>query len=423
MRLNPFRKKPALSDAQQKEHRAILQLTKDPQLKPEGRAAMQKYADLYATGKYGTGSSLFTHRTGKEAVIARAAAEKDTQQLPQAGIWGIVAYALGKYGLGSFMARRKRKEVLQGIKAYTDAKPGDFRRLVFATARYIYSNHVLKGTIIHDKKSEAAIYELFGELAQKSTDYSSKNPRRENQSITEYGKEYFRSLVRENLLSDFKFIQRHFADPERREALKYCLIGEIVDPLTEEADIKRLTFITDIFRKDVPELNRFHDARTGTRDRALQALLRLRFKANNFLGTKEAVNFYYQVCEYYRIQAREVDIYAMEIYWGARKLSRPGKPKGKPDARQRAEYERELRTASAREKEIKERIEAIYGRETLEKFRPKPARQGREGSRIVLTPAASFRLAKERMDWKETQKTTPGAIAKRESREKTYFQQ
>ena len=329
-------------------------------------------------GKLGAGSELLLKRSKTGMALARLTERrsKGAEYLPNLGPWGVLAHLLGISTVAWFHVRNKRRTVLKAAEVYVKAQPDKFRRLVFYFARFLHQNHELMHSAIYDPKVETAIYEFFGSLAEKFGNYASKFPRSEKQPLSDYGKTYFRHLVRTTLLSDFKFLQERHTDQMKMGAIRYALVGGVVDPLTEGRDLNRLKFIQDIFAKDVPELNRLDKGR-GMRERALQALIRIRSRAMDGLGTREAVDFYYDVCEYYGIKPREADRHAIELYWDVRKIRRPNRPELTKERAKTTEglaimekYEKAVRTAAAREKELKERIERIYGKEVLEKYRP-----------------------------------------------------
>jgi len=400
-------------------------LIKDPTTIPQRRAALEKWIKTLKTGEYGSGSTFLTERSRIEQRLARLSGDADAGQLPQMGTGGILLRVVGRWGLGKYLASRKRKNVITGIQTFIEAKPSDFKRLIFSTARFLLQNHELKKTMLYDNKAESEIYTLFGRIAEQNKNYSAIFPHQEKQSIESYGKRYFRHLIRNSVILDFKFLQHQHADPTRLNALKYALVGEEVNPLTERADLKRLAFITEVFGKDVPELDRFHQRKKSTgpvhQDRALQAIIRIRWKARNMLGTQEAVDFFREVCNYYNIKIKAVDDYATELYWEARHLPRP-ELKPTHNATQREAIVHERRLASVREKELIERIEDVWGRKTLEKYKPKENTAKEQPSKVILSPGADFELEvarrRKRKSPREIQLEKESADAKRKRGER-----
>ncbi|VVC00261.1 Uncharacterised protein [uncultured archaeon] len=379
-------------------------------LDPEKAKATQALASMMEKGQLGPGSELLLKRsrTGKALAAITERSDPGAAYLPNMGAWGVLAHALGITAIAKGHAARKRKVVLAAIGAHIRAQPENFKYLVFSVARFLQQNHEYRHTAIYDPNAEKAIHELFGRQAEKSKEYSKKFPRAERQALEDYGKQYLRSIIRNSLFSNFEFLQRQHGNPEKMAALRYALVGGFVDPLTETRDRDRILFVQDIFAKDIPELNR--GAGKGMRPRAFQALIRVRSRAMDYLGTREAVNFYYQVCSYYNIKPREVDRYAIDLYWGKTHLARPGKPemlKERPrikrglDAEKIEEYEKGIRTATAREKELKERIMQIYGEDALERYKPKQGKTTEPAE--IYTPAIvlpsggiTFRPARKR---------------------------
>ncbi|HIH09135.1 MAG TPA: hypothetical protein HA254_00530 [Candidatus Diapherotrites archaeon] len=364
----------------------------------------------------GVGSAVFLERSRTGRALAKLTGNKGrgAEYLPDIGPYGILLHAIGIYGIARVHSLRKRRDVVRGISALMKAQPAEFKHLAFSTARFLWQNSTLRATAVYDPHAEDAIYKVIGEMAQNSRDYKNKYPKGGRQTIENYGKQYFRHLVRHSLLSDFKFLQSNFSDPERKEALRFALVGHDIDPLREESDKKRLSFLEEIFDKDVPELNRFHSAK-GKTHRALDALIRLRWRAKMSLPTSEAIDFFYKACDYYNIPPREVDRYAIQSYWGIIKIPKPRKPQlsdtelktseGRVKLRQlEIKHEKEVRVMNARLMELRERIGQIYGHETLEKYKPPPARE--EQPRIIIPPAARFHLDKVKLGRGSHKQTT-----------------
>jgi len=365
----------------------------NPSTPPKQREALEKWIKHYETGRLGHHSDLFLRRGPIEARIGKLSqTESQTvEQLPQAGAGGALLYALGKYGFGGHFIRRKRSDVLKALELHIAAKPSSFKTLVFATARLMEQNHSMRGGVLHDREIEPAIMGLFGKMAEKSGEYNKKYPRAERQALVDYGQQYFRHLVREELLSEFSFLNKQHQDPTKMKAFRYALIGGEIDNAAEETDVKRINFITTIFEKDIPEINRFHNM-PKRKDRALQAIIRVRWKAMKSVGTHEAIKFFYQLCDHYKITPRQIDNYAIGLYWGRERIKPVNNPsRGKMTKEQRDRQEIDSRTAHAREKELKERILDIYGEEILEKYKPGKKTQ-KEESKIIIPATARFEL-------------------------------
>ncbi len=259
--------------------------------------------DLLGSGRLGKG------RLGQAVrkVTGRVPLEMEIDYLKEMGVLGIVAHVGVRIGAAQWINSSKRKEVVQTLRTMAAARAKRFRSLVFATSRYLYANHLRQKSPFFDPHAASAVYDVFGELAKNSNEY------KKNYSVTGplavTGKKYLRYLIRTQMVSNFRFLKENYSD-EKIAALKWGLIGEQIDQLTEQADLERLKFVTSIFGEsgEVSLIDRYQK-NPHARNMVLRSLIGLQHKARR-LERNERAAFYRKVCAYYAIDPREVYEYA-----------------------------------------------------------------------------------------------------------------
>lgn len=306
-------------------------------------------------GWLGRSSSLFTTHPKwtrfLQGDFSRESAQVSTKDLKQMGAWGVAASAA--LGLAAKPYLKRRRTLILDTMDKMVAAGGQkwFRRLVLRVARAIYDNKARQGTTLHDSHLEKAVYEKFGEYAKRSESFVKQHDL-SGYSADVAGKIYFRQLVRENIALNFNLLMRVKSKPERMEAIKYALVGEAVDELTEQADLDRLELVTDIFKENVPVINQFLGNISGQRHRALEALLSIEAKAKKQLQNPSERNaFINRVLDYYGVERRELDGYALGAY---------------ANAKARLSAARKMSPQLRREADLAELIETIYPAEILE---------------------------------------------------------
>ncbi|GEM_PF-6623719 len=342
---------------------------------------------LMATGRYIDGrSTIFLKRSKVARAIAQVTGRGNKPgdlYLPNIGFGGAVAHAVLSFVAGKPHIWRKRSDVLKAIRLWPKAQPHRFNALVLATARFLYDNHLRRQSPIFDKKAEPAIFEEFGRLAQQSTGYK-QEPNRSD--LMESGKQFFRHIIRNDLLGNFEFVLNASKNPEKMAALKYGLVGEVIDPLTEQSDLERLQFATSVFSEDIPAIERHH-AKKPEKKFAFQAMIRIQAKAIRRLANhNERIRFYEQVCRHYGINQKEVDEYAYDFYF---------------KSRQRMRAKKEFTNAERHAMELNRQIEEVYGEklkaaEDVLKRAEKKAGKKKKAPLIILSPGAQFEIEKAR---------------------------
>ncbi|MDD5148441.1 MAG: hypothetical protein PHH08_03165 [Candidatus ainarchaeum sp.] len=295
------------------------------------------------------------------------------EYLKELGLAGVLVHGGIKAAARLGHIESKRREVLKTVRLLTNAKAKRFRSLVFAVGRYLYHNRMAEGTALYDKRAEHSVYSLFGELAQKSSEY--KRLFDLENSPAANGQNYFRFVIRNEMILNFNFLKENYS-PEKMQALRYCLVGDKVDELTEHQDLERLKFVSSIFGEagEVATIDRFlHNPRQH--ERAIRALISMQYKAR-FLDIKERDSFFRRACKYYGISQEEVYGVAKAIYHDPNIQGKRG------------------RLLSAEDRQLLEtarQAQAVYD------FQPRTASPARErpkqkGPRIVLTPGALFEI-------------------------------
>ncbi len=280
---------------------------------PEQAKAQLLLGKLKGTGHYGEGSALFLKRTRFGEQLRKG---ENAVALGFLNNFGPVAGALnffGSYIGGKVHTARKRKQVMAMLRAHAEAQPSEVAERVFAVSRFLLQNHEHRGTPIHDSKIETEIYRFFGKITEKDAGFTKAEPHNLKMPLDDYGKIYFRGLVRANILSNFRFLAEHYTDSNRRYALEFAMLGEHVKG-PEKADERRIEFVASIFGKEVKEINRAYSI-PSQRQQVFDALIGIQAKAKQLLESQEERNsFYRQVCDYYSVKPETVDEFAFGFY-------------------------------------------------------------------------------------------------------------
>ncbi len=289
-------------------------------------------------------------------------------------VGSIVEYTL-RVVAGKPHIKQKRREIVETLKVLSRTRTKKFRTLIFGTVRFLYDNHVNRDTAIHDPLVERAVYDVFADLAKANSNYRRKHEVTADPLTV--GKQYFRELIRGSMVMNFDFVKHNYS-PEKMAALKYGLVGERVDELTEQHDIERLKFVSSIFgaHGEIPEIDRFM-GKSRERNRVLQAMIGIQFKAQRHIeDVGERTKFFNRVCRYYNIGPREVFEYARNLYYGAAVQGRRGQFLN----------DRELVLQDTIRK-----AQQVYGFTPAQKKAVKKREQERK-PKLILSPGARFQM-------------------------------
>ncbi len=307
----------------------------------------------------GRGSDIFLKKPNKIRLLQKATSKGGTGEgtgyLKEMGVYGIIGHSFLRFFAARPYVKAKRKAVAGALEMIATVKSKNFRRFVHATARFLYDNYRNRGTAIFDPEAEGTIYEVFGRLARKNNDF--KKIYNVEGETTGVGRQFFRYLIRENILGNFRFVKGIHDKPDfemKMDAIRYCTVGDEVDP-REKTDARRIDFIYDIFQpgNEVSVLDTYRGQTEKGRpyrmvlNNAMQALIGVQYKAKarHGLDMRETYSYFRKVCSYYGIAPEDVHAYARDLYYG-------------PGRRRLEDYSNPER---ARLFQIREMVKDVYG--------------------------------------------------------------
>lgn len=233
--------------------------------------------------------------------------------LKEMGNAGALVHAALRFGPGRLEARRKRKEVTGILSRLAQKNPHALANpnVLLATARYLHGNNSLRRSALHDKLAERSVFAVFGEAAKKDHSFGRTMG---SLSPEAAGKKFFRNLVRNKLLLfNIDFLKKNYSE-ETMDSIRFALIGRKANS-HEIGDLRRIKFITDIFREggEISALdNAANHGPAGIRDRVF-ALTSLQFKAAK-LDPEEKKIFFFFVCDHYGINPGQIHAEAKNLF-------------------------------------------------------------------------------------------------------------
>ncbi len=278
---------------------------------------------------HGRGSNLFIEKTPKIKALQRATSRgalgEGTSYLKEMGIYGIIGHSFVRFFAARPYVKAKTKAVASALEMVAAAKSKNFRRFVFATTRFVYDNHRNRGTAIYDQLAEGIIYDVFGKLARKNKDFAKiYNVNGEPSNV---GKQFFRYLINENILKNFKSVKTMHGKQDfeiKMDAIRYCTVGDRIDS-REKNYARTLDFVHDIFQpgNEVSTLDTYKrmgeksEAHHMVFNNALQALISLQYKAKTIhrIEPSEIQSYFRKVCNYYSIKEEGVHKYAFDLFY------------------------------------------------------------------------------------------------------------
>ena len=319
-----------------------------PMVTPEQAQAdaQREFLEHYSTGKYGPGSELHIKPTALESTVSSRNVEALGTMSGFSKFFSGLNYLFLNVG-GKVLAKNKRARAMRMIKLHSQAYPRQAGDRVFAISRLLLMNRkkMHSKSPLYDDRIETEIFTFFGQRAMEDGRFAALEPFNRNTPIDEYGKAYFRSLVRKHVLGNFAFLKQHYRGVDRKFALEFAMVGDNVKG-PEKVDAKRIDFIASIFGKEIKEIDAAYNTQPQRR-KIYDALIGIQAKAKEMLPSEEErISFYRKVCSHYKVGRSEVDRFAKSFYKRTKNLMA-----------RRPQLTEELRLAD----DLCKQIETVYG--------------------------------------------------------------